>query len=239
MTPWNMDVNSRDRLTLARRFLEPSNSTHRQYEALRAFFVDGLSSAQAAAQFGYTPGSFRVLVHEFRSQPERGFFIPTARQRRSPNKQERLRDLVVALRKQNLSVHDISRVLVRDGESLSPAAVATILKEEGFAKLPRRRDDERPDRPRPTVADPADVRQLNLSPRRFRTKFGGLFLFLPYLVACRSRRMIGKCDLPGTKMIPAACAMRIAPGAEAFRHPPAHPCDERCASMKGWLCSLD
>src|SRR5512142_3246913 len=58
-----MDDNSRDRLTLARRFLEPSNSTHRQYEALRAFFVDGVPSAEAAARFGYTPGSFRVLVH--------------------------------------------------------------------------------------------------------------------------------------------------------------------------------
>ena len=49
-----MDDNSSDRLTLARRFLEPANSTHRQYEALRAFFVDGLPSAEAAARFGYT-----------------------------------------------------------------------------------------------------------------------------------------------------------------------------------------
>ena len=67
-----MDDNSRNRLTLARRFLEPSNSTHRQYESLRAFFVDGLPSAEAAARFGYTPGSFRVLVHQFRNQPNRG-----------------------------------------------------------------------------------------------------------------------------------------------------------------------
>ena len=69
-----MDGNSKDRLTLARRFLEPTNSTHRQYEALRAFFVDGLPSAEAAARFGYTPGSFRVLVHQFRNQPKRDFF---------------------------------------------------------------------------------------------------------------------------------------------------------------------
>ena len=51
-----MDDNSSDRLTLARRFLEPSNAAHRQYEALRAFFVEGIPSAQAAARFGYTPG---------------------------------------------------------------------------------------------------------------------------------------------------------------------------------------
>ena len=174
-----MDDNSRDRLTPARRFLEPSNSTHRQYEALRAFFVEGVPSAQAAARFGYTPGSFRVLVHQFRNQPGRHFFLSPAQEAGPPGKQKRLRDQVVALRKQNLSVHDISRALAREGESLSPAAVAAILKEEGFAKLPRRFDDERPDHPRPVVGDVADVRQLDLTPRDFRTKFGGLFLFLP------------------------------------------------------------
>src|SRR5215213_5154372 len=172
-----MDDHSRDRLTLARRFLEPSNSTHRQYEALRAFFVDGLPSAQAAARFGYTPGSFRVLVHQFRNQPKRDFFAPTPREGRPAGKQTRLREQVVALRKQNLSVHDISRALARDGESLSPAAVAAILKDEGFARLPRRADDERPDQPRPIVADVADVRGLDLTPRSVRNKFGGLFLF--------------------------------------------------------------
>ena len=55
-----MADNSTDRLTLARRFLEPANSKHRQYEALRAFFVHQIPSAEAAARFGYTPGSFQA-----------------------------------------------------------------------------------------------------------------------------------------------------------------------------------
>jgi hypothetical protein len=203
-----MDDNSRDHLTLARRFLEPSNSTHRQYEALRAFFVDRVPSAEAAARFGYTPGSFRVLVHQFRHQPGRDFFAPTARQGRPPGKRRRLREQVVALRKQNLSVHDISRALARDGESLSPAAVAAILEEEGFAKLPRRADDERPDQPRPVVAEMADVRQLDLTPRHFRTKFGGLYLFLPWLISADLDRLLARGGFPGSKMVPAACALR-------------------------------
>ncbi len=203
-----MDDNSNDRLTLAQRFLEPSNSTHRQYEALRAFFVDGLPSAEAATRFGYTPGSFRVLVPQFRSRPERDFFIAAPRQGRPPGKQDRLRELVVALRKQNLSVHDISRALARDGESLSPAAVAAILKQEGFAKLPRRLDDERPERLRPVVADVADVRQLDLTPRAIHTDFGGLFLFLPDLVSANLDALLERNGFPGSQMIPAACAMR-------------------------------
>ena len=44
-------------------FVEPTNATHRQYEALRAFFVEKSPSAEVARSFGYTPGSFRVLVH--------------------------------------------------------------------------------------------------------------------------------------------------------------------------------
>jgi hypothetical protein len=47
---------------LSKVFLEPTNATHRQYEALRAFFVEGTPSAEVARSFGYTPGSFRVLV---------------------------------------------------------------------------------------------------------------------------------------------------------------------------------
>jgi hypothetical protein len=203
-----MDDNSRDRLTLARRFVEPSNSTHRQYEALRAFFVDRLPSAEAAARFGYTPASFRVLVHQFRNQPQRDFFVATPREGRPPGRQRRIRDQVIALRKQNLSVHDISRALARDGESLSPAAVAAILKREGFAKLPRRLDDERPDQPRPVVAEVADVRQLDLTPRLVHTKFGGLFLFLPWLTAAKLDRLLTRSGFPGSQMVPAACAVR-------------------------------
>ena len=100
--------------------------------------------------------------------------------------------------------------LARDGESLSPAAVAAILKEEGFSvKLPRRRDEERPNQPRPITADVADVRQLDLAPRTLHTKFGGLFLFLPDLVAADLDRVL-RCGsgFPGSSMIPAACAMR-------------------------------
>jgi hypothetical protein len=188
--------------------LEPTNSTHRQYEALRAFFVEGVPSAQAAARFGYTPGSFRVLVHQFRNDPGRSFFASPTREGRPSGKQQRLRERVVALRKQNLSVHDISLCLAREDEMISPAAVAAILKEEGFAKLPRRLDDERPDQLRPVVADMADVRQLDLTPRGFRTKFGGLFLFLPWLVSADLDAVLAQAGFPGSKMIPAACAVR-------------------------------
>jgi hypothetical protein len=54
----------------------------------------------------------------------------------------------------------------------------------------------------------ADVRQVNWSPHDLRTKFGGLFLFLPYLAAIPLDQMFATTRLPGSKMIPAGHAMR-------------------------------
>ena len=193
---------------VSRVFLEPSNATHRQYEALRAFFVDGLPGAEVARRFGYTPGSFRVLVHQFRQNPRRDFFLTPAKGPHSAPKSDPLRDRIVAMRKQNLSIYDISRNLAHQGHPLSPVAVAQILKDQGFARLPRRADDERPPAARPTTADVADVRELDLNPRSFRTKFGGLFLFLPVLASIPLDRILRDAGFPGSEMIPPGCALR-------------------------------
>ena len=193
---------------MARLFLQPSNTTHRQYEALRAFFVDGLSGKQIANRFGYTEGSFRVLVHQFRQNPHREFFLPPAKGPQKAPKKDRLRQMIISMRKQNLSVYDISRVLKTKNHELSPVSVSKIIKEEGFARLPRRKDDERPHKIGPTVADVADVRQLDLSTQNFRTKFGGLFLFLPFIASMPFDNIMHQAGLPGSKMIPAGCAMR-------------------------------
>ena len=193
-------------MDLAQVFLAPTNSTHRQYEALRAYFVDQLPAAEVAARFGYTVGSLHQLAHQFRRNPARRFFAepPPPGAKAS----EAVQQQIVGLRKQNQSIYDISEALKKDGIRRTPVAIAAVLKQEGFARLPRRKDDERPTGTKPTAADPADVRALSLEPRTLRTKFGGLFLFLPALAAMAFDRVISKCDLPGTEMVPAAHALR-------------------------------
>lgn len=204
-----MFKNKHKKLTnLARVFLEPKNATHRQYEALRAFFVDELPGKEAAERFGYSEGSFRVMAHQFRQNPNRQFFLPPAKGPQKEPRQDKLRDMIVSMRKQNLSVYDISRVLKTKGHILSPVSVSNIVKEEGFARLPRRKDDERPPVTGPTKANVADVRQLDLSPQGFRTKFGGLYLFLPFIASIPFDDIVEKAGFPGSKMIPAGCAMR-------------------------------
>jgi hypothetical protein len=204
-----MFINTGKPLTeLQRVFLEPTDPTHRQYEALRAYFVEGLPSQEVAQRFGYTPGSFRVLCHQFRQHPQRAFFLQSHKGPHRAPKRDPVRDQVIALRKQNFSIYDISETLKAEGHRLSPVTISLLLKEEGFARLPRRADDERPDTPRPLAAAVADVRRLDLRPRQLRTQFGGVFLFLPYLAALPFDQLLDEAGLPGSQKIPAAHAMR-------------------------------
>jgi hypothetical protein len=115
---------------------------------------------------------------------------------------------VIALRKENLSIYDISRVLHTKGHPISPVSVSLILKEEGFAKLPRRGDEERAPATRVVKAAVADQRELDLTPRELRTQFGGIFLFLPFLAAIPLDPMVREAGFPGSKMVPAGHALR-------------------------------
>ncbi len=198
--------NSPDSLTHeARFFLEPASSSQRQYEALRAYFVDSLSSAEVSRRFGYTPGSFRVLCHHFRrSKPD--FFRELKHGPHSQPKKDAVRELVLGLRKQNLSIYDIESALKTQQTPLSATAIWEILHDEGFARLPRREDAERSPTILPSAAAVADCREFSLSPRRFSTQLGGLFLFLPWLADCDLPGLVRQAGYPGSKMIPASQA---------------------------------
>ena len=81
------------------------------YEALRAYFLEGRPSQEVARAFGYSPGSFRVLCHQFRRDRDPQFFVSPAPGPREQPKKSKARDLVVALRKQNHSVYEIAEAL--------------------------------------------------------------------------------------------------------------------------------
>lgn len=189
-------------------FLRPRSPKHRMYEALRAFFVEGRASKEVARAFGYTVGSFQVLCHHFRRNPNPVFFASPRHGPTEQPKKSAARDLIVRLRKQNYSVYEISQALKEQNQPLSPTAVGEVLKEEGFAPLPRRRHEERPQYPRPSVEPVANVAEFSLAPRQFTTHCGGLFLFLPDLLSLGLEQLAQAAHLPGSKMIPAPHALR-------------------------------
>jgi transposase len=189
-------------------FAEPATPRQRQYEALRAFYLDGLASAQAAARFGYSPGAFRVLCHAFRRGDLPEFFATTRPGPRDQPKKNAAQQQIIALRKRNYSVYDISRALKQQGTPLSPTAVREVLAGQGFAPLPRRLDEERPVLVGPSAEAVADVRSFTLAPREFTTRMGGLFLFIPDLVRLELEALATGAKLPGSRMIPSAHALR-------------------------------
>jgi transposase-like protein len=56
-------------------FLEPQQTFHRQYEALRAVFVEDQPLEQVAERFGYTTSTLRSMVSRFRAH-RRGSVTP-------------------------------------------------------------------------------------------------------------------------------------------------------------------
>ena len=69
--------------TLARRFfLEPQQTFQRQYEALRAIFVDDEPLDRVAERFGYKPSALKSMASRLRADCRRGvsppFSSPTA-----------------------------------------------------------------------------------------------------------------------------------------------------------------
>jgi hypothetical protein len=205
---------------------------------LRAYFLEGQPSHEVATRFGYTPGSFRVLCHEFRQDPTRPFFLASRQGPRPTPLRDRVREAIIALRKRNLSIYDISRALAAEGTPRSPVAVSLIVKAEGFDRLPRRPDEDRPVSTRRTAAAVADVRELDLAPRQFRTQFGGLFLFLPFLAQVPLPAILHTAGFPGTRMVPAEHAVRALLalklfGARRHSHVMAEVLDEGLALFAG------
>src|SRR5438309_313683 len=131
-----MEVPPYDITEVRRFFLEPGSPLQRQYEALRAYYVENIAATQAAERFGYTYGSFRVLCHQFRHSLGRSFFREPRHGPTTQPKKDATRELIVAMRKRNLSVIDIRLELQAAGHQLSHTAIWEVLKDEGSPASP-------------------------------------------------------------------------------------------------------
>ena len=60
----------------SRFFLEPKQTFQRQYEALRAIFVEDEPLDQVAERFGYKPSALRSMASRFRADCRRGVATP-------------------------------------------------------------------------------------------------------------------------------------------------------------------
>jgi transposase len=183
---------------------------HRRYEALRAFFVDGLTYQQAADRLGYTRWAMVNLVREWRAG-RLELFAPPRKPGPAPGAapaKERVRGRVIQLRRQGLSTYEISARLAAEHTPLNRTSVGEILAEEGFGRLLRGPQPAESIAPatsgRDTRLPRASVIDFAAWPRRLDTTRAGLLLVLPDLAALDLPGLAAKAGYPGTRVIPAA-----------------------------------
>jgi transposase len=84
-------------------FRQPLTPAQRQYEALRAYFLEGLPAIVVAERFGYTPATIRSLCRDFRQQRLTFFPTPKPGPKQAP-KSDPVRERIIELRKRNYSI---------------------------------------------------------------------------------------------------------------------------------------
>ena len=177
---------------------------HRRYEALRAYFLDGATYAQAGQRFGYTRWAMINLVREYRAG-KLTLFAPPRKPGPPPGSapaKDRARGRVIELRRDGLSTYEI------EGTPLNRTSVGEILAEEGFGRLLRH--------PEPTAStSPATHGRDTRLPRTARLDFAswpatietgkaGLLLLIPDLVELGLPDLVKRAGYPGTRVVPAA-----------------------------------
>ena len=141
-------------------FTSPQQVNQRRYEALRAYYVEGLTHEQAGAKSGYTRWAMINLVRQHRAGKLELFAAP-----RKPGPppgaapaKERVRGRVIELRREGYSTYEISAA-GRRGDSLNRTSVGEILAEEGFGRLLRHPEPE-------ASANPGTAERDATCPRR-------------------------------------------------------------------------
>jgi transposase len=188
-------------------FARPAQLNQRRYEAVRAYLHEGLSLSEAAARFGYTRAALASLVRDFRAGKLALFAEPGRPGRKSSPKKDRARARVIELRRQGLSVYEISTRLTQEGAGLNRTGVGEILAEEGFGRLLRGPADQQSIAPatsgRDTRLPRAGVLDFATFPPRVDTRLAGLLLVIPDLVALDLPALVSAAGYPGTQAIPA------------------------------------
>ena len=170
-------------------FIEHSNVLHKQYLALRSFFVNGSTAEQVAAEFNYSPATVYTLVRDFKiklsNDSEDPFFKVNKVGRKPVDQEGEIEKLVVDYRKKYFSVPDIKIALDSLGVNVSEAYIYDVIHKAGFARLPRRGKDIKNhvlSADTPKITAPV-AKQLSLPTNEsFSTQLAGLLCVLPYII---------------------------------------------------------
>jgi transposase len=188
----------------AERFTAPEEPNQRRYEALRCYFVEGLSAQAVADRFGYTRATVQTLVSEFRARRLELFASSRPGPRIQPKK-DKARTLVLALRREGRSLREIERALAAQSVPLSRTAIWELVSEEGLGRLEP--DDETQADSEPLALSAPKTKRLTekdwVSPQVISSEHAGLFLLAPELVSLDVSALIQAGGYPSTTQLSA------------------------------------
>ena len=165
-------------------FQQPATTKQRQYEALRAFFVERQSADHVSRRFGYTKSSFYSLVRDFKQQVASGndpFFCDLRQGRKPMDSSGDLHALIVSLRKKYLSVPDIAAAAAAQGYQVSEKYIYNVISREGFDRLPRRTKEIRQQSASLMPLQAPKAEQLTYEGEVFSSQTAlGILALLPY-----------------------------------------------------------
>jgi transposase len=204
---WSMASRSPQPPDGAVSFTVPAELNQRRYEALRAHYVDGLTWAQAGARFGYTRWTMIDMNREYRAGRLTLFAPPGKPGPKTAPRKDAARGRVIELRRQGLSVYEISGALAAGGISLHRSTVGQILAEEGFGRLIRGPADQASTSPatpgRDTRLPRAGRLDFDSLPGRCDTRMAGLLLVIPDIAALDLPALVTAAGYPSTSRIKA------------------------------------
>lgn len=186
-------------------FLAPSGPTHRRYEALRAYLVEGVPATEVAARFGYTVAALNSAVRDFRAGT-REFFVPTRPGPRSAPAKDAAREKILVLRAGGHSVDEIATALAAEGTPLNRTGISEVIAEHGLPRIWRRPEATR-GAPRRDRLPRAQIIDFAALPARAESRVAGLLLVIPDLLALDVPAMIRSAGYPGTTVIPAVSSI--------------------------------
>jgi transposase-like protein len=208
-------------------FARPAGVSQRRYEAVRAYVLEGAPLAEAAARFGYSPSALASLVRDFRAGKLALFAEPGRPGRTSAPKKNAARGRVIELRRQGLSVYEISARLAAEGAPLNRTGVGQILAEEGFGRLLRHPGPEASISPatpgRATNLPPARVIDFAAFPAHRRHPARRAAAGRPRPGRPRPARPGPQGRLPGHESDPCRLLAAVPAGPQAHRHPARQP----------------
>lgn len=194
-------------------FVNPAQPLHRQYLALRSFFLEEKSAEEVAAQYGFSTHAVYAMAKNFKiklgNSSQNGvelFFQEPKMGRPRLERDPDLVDIIVNFRKKQLSIPDIKIFLDGKGYDVSETFIYKVCDESGFARLPKRSGEERQELMEQSgyagiVQAPVSVKYPFANEERFSSKGVGVLCFLPFIKSCGIDKAIESSSYPKTKMI--------------------------------------